>query len=88
MSDVHLEAQFLLIFETYLSTRAGIPREAATTLEDTLAKVHKSAAWREYLAKNMYEDLYMNADEFGKWLAAQHVEILQFLTDIGLVHKK
>ena len=67
---------------------AGIPREAAKTLEDTIAKVYKSAAWREYMAKNMYEDLYMNADEFSKWLAAQHVEMLQFLTDIGLAQKK
>ena len=67
---------------------AGIPREAAKTLEDTLAKVHKSAAWREYMAKNLYEDIYMNADEFSKWLAAQHVEMLQFLTDIGLAMKK
>jgi putative tricarboxylic transport membrane protein len=67
---------------------AGIPRDAAKTLEDTLAKVHKSAAWREYMAKNMYEDVYMNADEFGKWLAAQQVEMAQFLTEIGLAQKK
>jgi putative tricarboxylic transport membrane protein len=67
---------------------AGIPRDSAKMLEDTLAKVHKSAAWREYMAKNLYEDVYMNADEFSKWLAAQHVEMLQFLTDIGLAIKK
>jgi putative tricarboxylic transport membrane protein len=67
---------------------AGVPREAAKLLEDTLAKVHKSATWREYMAKNMYEDLYMNGDEFGKWLAAQQVEMLQFLTEIGLAQKK
>ena len=67
---------------------AGVPRDAAKTLEDTLAKVHKSAAWREYMAKNLYEDVYMNGDEFGKWLAAQHSEMLQFLTDIGLAVKK
>lgn len=67
---------------------AGVPREAAKTLEDTLAKVHKSAAWREYMAKNMYEDVYMNADEFGKWLASQQTEMTQFLTEIGLANKK
>src|SRR5687767_14745626 len=67
---------------------AGIPREAAKTLEDTLAKVHKSAAWRDYLAKNMYEDVYMNGEEFAKWLAAQHTEMLQFLTETGLAQKK
>ena len=39
---------------------AGIPRDAAKVLEDTLAKVHKSAAWREYMVRNMYEDVYMS----------------------------
>lgn len=67
---------------------AGVPREAARLLEDTLAKVHKSAAWRDYLARNMYEDVYLNADEFSKWLAAHQVEMLQFLTEAGLAHKK
>jgi len=67
---------------------AGIPRDAAKVLEDTLAKVHKSAAWREYMARNMYEDIYMNADEFSKWLASQQVEMMQFLTEMGLALKK
>lgn len=67
---------------------AGIPRDAAKVLEDTLAKVHKSAAWREYMAKNMYEDVYMNAEDLSKWLAAQQGEMLQFLTEIGLALKK
>jgi len=67
---------------------AGIPREAAKVLEDTLAKVHKSAGWREYMARNMYEDVYMNGEEFSKWLAAQHVEMTQFLTETGLALKK
>jgi len=67
---------------------AGIPRDAVKVLEDTLAKVHKSAAWREYMARNMYEDIYMNADEFSKWLASQQVEMMQFLTEMGLALKK
>ena len=67
---------------------AGIPRDAAKVLEDTLAKVHKSAGWREYMARNMYEDVYMNAEEFSKWLASQQVEMTQFLTETGLALKK
>ena len=67
---------------------AGIPREAAKVLEDTLAKVHKSAAWRDYMARNLYEDIYMNADEFGKYLASQKTEITQFLTEVGLASRK
>jgi putative tricarboxylic transport membrane protein len=67
---------------------AGIPRDAAKTLEDTLSKVHKSAPWRDYIARNMYEDVYMNGEQFSKWLAAQQVEMAQFLTEIGLSGKK
>ena len=67
---------------------AGIPRDAVAMLEGAFAKVHKSATWREYMARNMYEDVYMNADELGRYLAAQQVEISQFLTEMGLALKK
>jgi putative tricarboxylic transport membrane protein len=67
---------------------AGIPREAAKTLEDMLAKVHKSAAWRDYMTRNMYEDIYMNADEFAKWLAAQQSDMAAMLGEMGLLMKK
>lgn len=67
---------------------AGIPRDAVKVLEDMLAKVHKSAGWREYMAKNMYEDVYMNAEEMARWLASQQVEMTQFLTEMGLALKK
>jgi putative tricarboxylic transport membrane protein len=67
---------------------AGIPAEAAKVLEDTVAKVHKSAAWRDYMARNHYEDVYMNAEAFTRWLAAQQVEVTQFLTEMGLALKK
>jgi putative tricarboxylic transport membrane protein len=67
---------------------AGIPRDAAKVLEDMLAKVHKSAGWRDYMARNMYEDVYMNAEQMARWLAEQKVEMTQFLTEMGLVLKK
>jgi putative tricarboxylic transport membrane protein len=67
---------------------AGIPKDAVTLLESTFAKVHKSAAWREYMARNLYEDLYMNADEFTRYLQAQQTEFTRFLTEMGLALKK
>ena len=67
---------------------AGIPREVVVLWDATLAKVHKSAAWREYMARNMYEDLYMNADEFTRWLVSQQAETTRFLTEMGLALKK
>jgi putative tricarboxylic transport membrane protein len=69
-------------------TPAGVPREVVVTLEGVFAKVHKSPAWREYMTRNMYEDLWMGSDEFGKWLVAQQGELTQFLTEMGLAQKK
>jgi putative tricarboxylic transport membrane protein len=67
---------------------AAIPADAAKTLETTLARVHKTAAWKEYMARNMYEDVYMNAEQLGKWLTSQQAEQAAFLTEMGLVMKK
>ena len=67
---------------------AGIPRDAAVVLEEMFAKVHKSAAWRDYMARNMYEDVYMNADELGRHLASLQIEMTKFLTEMGLALKK
>jgi putative tricarboxylic transport membrane protein len=67
---------------------AAIPRDAAKVLEDTLAKVHKSAAWRDYMTRNSYEDVYMSAEEFARWLADQKSEMTQYLTEMGLALKK
>jgi tripartite-type tricarboxylate transporter receptor subunit TctC len=67
---------------------AGIPREAFTLLESTLAKVHKSPAWVDYMARNMYEDLYMNGEETTRFLIANRAEMTRVLGEMGLLHKK
>jgi putative tricarboxylic transport membrane protein len=67
---------------------AGVSREVVVLLEGVFAKVHKSAAWRDYMARNMYEDVYMGSEEFTRWLTAQQGEITQFLTEMGLAIKK
>jgi putative tricarboxylic transport membrane protein len=67
---------------------AGIPREVVALWDTTLAKVHNSPAWKDYMARNMYEDVYMNAEEMTRWLVSQRAEITSFLTEMGLVTKK
>jgi len=67
---------------------AGIPREAATVLEEMVAKAYKSTAWRDYMTRNMYEEQYMNGEEFGRYLNARYADMNQFLTDVGLANKK
>ena len=69
-------------------TPAGVPREAVVTLEGVFAKVHKSPAWRDYMARNMYEDVWMGSEELDRWLASQQTELTQFLTEMGLAQKK
>jgi putative tricarboxylic transport membrane protein len=67
---------------------AGIPRDAQTVLEETVARIHKSTGWKEYMARNYYEDVYLNADDYAKHLAARNVEMMKFLTEVGLAQKK
>ena len=67
---------------------AGIPKDAAVLLEQTVAKVHKSAGWREFMARNMYEDIYLTGEEFGRYLQTRQVDMNRFLTDMGLTQKK
>lgn len=67
---------------------AAIPNDAAKVLENMLARVHKSPLWRDYMARNMYEDVYMNAEELGKYLVSQQAEMAAFLGEMGLLFKK
>ena len=67
---------------------AGVPRDVIKIWDSTLEKVHKSAAWKDYMARNMYEDVYMNAEQFTRWLREQQAELTRFITEMGLVQKK
>jgi putative tricarboxylic transport membrane protein len=66
---------------------AGIPAEAAAILETTLARVYRSQAWKDYMARNSYEDIYMGGTEFGNYLAAQQPRIKQYIQEMGLSGK-
>ena len=59
---------------------AGVPKEAAAAME----AVHDSAAWKEFVARNAYEDVYMNGAEFAAHLARSREEMAQFLIAIGV----
>lgn len=66
---------------------AGVPKEAAATMEGMLEKVHRSALWRDYSQKNMYEDRWMGSAEFARYLAQQSKEQQEFIQAIGLAGK-
>ncbi|HXF67958.1 MAG TPA: tripartite tricarboxylate transporter substrate binding protein [Burkholderiales bacterium] len=67
---------------------AGVPREAAAAMEALLEKVHKSALWREHSQKNLYEDRWMGAQEFARYLAEQRDLQGDFLEAIGARKKE
>jgi putative tricarboxylic transport membrane protein len=66
---------------------AGVPKEAAAAMEALLEKVHKSAPWKDYSQKNMYEDRWMGSAEFAVYLARQRVAQREFVEAIGLGKK-
>jgi putative tricarboxylic transport membrane protein len=66
---------------------AGIPQEAAKRLEDVFAKVWQTPAWHEFMRKNLYEETYLNAEQFRAYLVSRQGEMATFLGDIGLAKK-
>ena len=66
---------------------AGVPKEAVAAMEALLEKVHKSALWRDYAVNNLYEDRWMGAAEFTRYLAEQRVAQREFVDAIGLGKK-
>ena len=63
---------------------AGVPKDAAAQMEAALKKVHDGAAWKDFAAKNMYENRYMGSAEFADYLRRRGAEITEFLAYIGI----
>jgi len=66
---------------------AGVPREAAATMENVMKRVHDSPAWKDFSARMMYEDTYMGSAEFTQYLNVRKGEMVDFLTSVGLMQK-
>lgn len=66
---------------------AGVAKEAVAVMEAVLEKVHKSALWKDYSQKNMYEDSWMGSAAFTKYLAEQRALHKEFIDSIGLAKK-
>lgn len=67
---------------------AGVPKEAVTTMETAMEQVHKSAAWKEIVQRNIYEDVFMGSAEFAKFLVTRMDEYSSFYEAIGFGKKK
>ena len=67
---------------------AGVPKEAVATMEAALERVHKSAAWKEFAQRNIFQDVFMGSAEFTKFLAVRMEEYRGFYDAIGLAKTK
>jgi len=67
---------------------AGVPKEAVTTMEAALEQVHKSAAWKEIVKRNIYQDVFMGSAEFTKFLTVRMEEYRGYYDAIGLAKQK
>ena len=66
---------------------AGVPKEAAASLETTLKKLHDTRTWKDFAAKNMYEDKYLNSADFAAYLQKRSAELKEFLLAVGAIKK-
>ena len=64
---------------------AGVPKEAVAHMEGIFQRIHKSAAWRDFSEKNMFEDLYLGSAEYAKHLVQRRVVHQEFLQSIGII---
>lgn len=62
---------------------AGVPKEAAAAMETALKRVHDSAAWKDFAARNNYEDMWLGSAAFGKLLTSMSTEMNEFLAHIS-----
>lgn len=62
---------------------AGVPKEAAAAMEAALKRVHDGAAWKEFAARNHYEDAFMGSAEMTQFLVKRRDEMAGFLTHIS-----
>ena len=61
---------------------AGVPKEAAATMESAMKRVHDSKAWKDFAARNHYEDYYMGSAEMAQYLVKRREEMSGFLAQI------
>ncbi len=66
-----------------LAMPAGVPKETLAVMEAAAERAHKSAQWRDYATKNMYENTYMGSAQLTQYLARQMPAVGEFMAFIG-----
>ncbi len=66
-----------------LAMPAGVPKETLAVMEAMAERAHKSAGWRDYASKNMYENTYMGSAALTQYLTKQMPAVGEFMEFIG-----
>jgi putative tricarboxylic transport membrane protein len=68
-----------------VSAPPGINATQRKAYLDMVAKMVKSAAWKEELAKNKWSDTYLAGDDFTKYIAEENARVAKVLKSLGLL---
>jgi putative tricarboxylic transport membrane protein len=63
----------------------GINDAQKKTLGDLIEKMVKSAAWKDILKQKGWDDAYMPAEPFAKFLAEEQTRVAGVMKTVGLV---
>jgi putative tricarboxylic transport membrane protein len=66
-----------------LAMPAGVSNEALAVMEAAAERAHKSAQWRDYATRNMYENTYMGSAALTQYLTRQLPTVGEFMEFIG-----
>jgi putative tricarboxylic transport membrane protein len=66
-----------------LAMPAGVSKESLAIMEAAAERAHKSAQWRDYASKNMYENTYMGSAALSQYLTKQLPAVGEFMEFIG-----
>jgi putative tricarboxylic transport membrane protein len=66
------------------SFTAGVPKDAVVTMETALKKVHDTPAWKEFAARNIFQDVFLGSAEFTQFLSKRMLQYKDFYDAIGL----
>ena len=66
---------------------AGVPAEAAKTMESALEKAHKTQIWKDHALRHFYEDRYLGSAEYAKFLVQRLAQYKEFYNEVGATVK-
>ena len=57
-------------------------------MEAALEKVHRTPAWKEFVTRNIFQDIFLGGPAFAKFLAQRLEDLRVFYDDVGLGRQK